>query len=245
MGASESKSSGSKSSPGASSVNCEGPVYNAAELANEEEDIETFNQVRKYRFDRVAVWARPLEDKALIEAGRIFAVIPTLGLSEISRATAGNANHWAFIARGTRIGTTDDFVYYVAQFGQGDVIPKVNVRSLRKMIQEKEQLFSGAVVLTLEDAVRQMNVNQNDMNTWIVRPVCDNWQYVYESGKFSNTSDLAWKGCDPMPLQELNYLIYQTDVTGKPYNHLSNNCQHFAANLFDKITGLSTRFFKL
>ena len=236
MGASQSRSSGSKYSPGSSSVVCDGPVYSAVDLVTEKEDTETFNEVRKYRFDKVAVWARPLEGKAVIETGRIFVSILTLGLGEISRATVGNANHWAFIARGTKVGTIDDFVYYVAQFGQGDVIPKINIRTIRSnMIQRKEQSFSGDVVLTLEDAVRQMNVNQNDMNTWIVRPVCDRWEYVYEDGKFSISSDLTWKECAPMSLRSLNNLIYDTDVVDKPYDHMSNNCQHFALNLYNKI----------
>ena len=103
------------------------------------------------------------------------------------------------------------------------------------MIQRREQLFSGDVVLTLEDAVRQMNVNQNDMNTWIVRPICDSWKYVFEDGKFSDTFELNWKECAPMSLRSLNNLIYDADVTDKAYDHMSNNCQHFALNLFDKI----------
>ena len=32
-------------------------------------------------------------------AGRVFVDILTLGLGEISRATAGNTNHWAFVAK--------------------------------------------------------------------------------------------------------------------------------------------------
>ena len=117
---------------------------------------------------------------------------------------------------------------------------------MKKMIQRKNQIFSGTVVLTLEDAVRQMNINQNDMNTWVVKPLNEeHWEYVYENGKFSNASELTWKECVPMSLKTLNGLIYDTDVADKPYNHMSNNCQHFALNLFNKASNESKHFVSL
>ena len=36
-------------------------------------------------------------------SGRVFADILTLGLAEISRATAGHANHWAFVAKAANL----------------------------------------------------------------------------------------------------------------------------------------------
>ena len=50
-------------------------------------------------FDRVACWARPLEGKTGIETARIVGSALTLGIGEISRATTGNSNHWAFIGQ--------------------------------------------------------------------------------------------------------------------------------------------------
>ena len=66
--------------------------------------------VVKYRFNEVAVWSRPLKDKAKYETWRIIGSVFTFGLGEISRATAGSCNHWAFIARGTASGLEVLFV---------------------------------------------------------------------------------------------------------------------------------------
>ena len=73
--------------------------------------------LKEVSFDSVAVWARSLTNKAGIETGnqghvaktqsffpgRVFADILTLGLGEISRATAGNSNHWAFVAKSANL----------------------------------------------------------------------------------------------------------------------------------------------
>ena len=56
----------------------------------------------------------------------------------------------------------------MAQFGDGDFIPSLNLKE-RKVIR-KEQCFSGEVVLSFKEAVDLMNENKRDMNTWVVRP---------------------------------------------------------------------------
>ena len=89
---SESSESGKRSS-GDSNIDMP-KVYNAIEHAA---DINE----RGFQFREVACWARALTDKNTIETWRVIGSIVTLGLGEISRATVGSANHWAFVARGT------------------------------------------------------------------------------------------------------------------------------------------------
>ena len=181
-------------------------------------------------FDRVACWARPLEGKTGIETARIFGSALTLGIGEISRATTGNSNHWAFIAKGYKklslyslwrlILGQDDSVYYVAQFGIGELTGNV---------------FSGELTYSLTDSVK--NMNKNGANTWVVRPknVMDSWNYVYYDGKLTKGSELSWKECLPITLKKLKHLIYKTSSVSKPYNFLLNNCQHLAEEIFEQI----------
>ena len=54
-------------------------------------------------------------------------------------------------------------VYFVAEFGDGDIIP-----SLRNLPRNyKKQEFSGHLALSFKDAVNRMNINRNNMNTWV------------------------------------------------------------------------------
>jgi len=64
-------------------------------------------------FARKAIWCHPLPCEAAIEVGRAFADVFTLGLAEISRATAGNAWHWFFVAHDEQ-----NCRYLVANFGR-------------------------------------------------------------------------------------------------------------------------------
>ena len=181
-------------------------------------------------FDRVACWARPLEGKTGIETARIFGSALTLGIGEISRATTGNSNHWAFIAKGNKkfsvwswykwIFSQDDSVYYVAQFGVGELTGNE---------------FNGDLMYSLEDAVKRMNTN--GANTWVVRPknMLDKWDYVYNDGVLTEPSELSWKECAPITYKELKTLIAKTRAISKPYNFLLNNCQHLAEEIFDQI----------
>ena len=120
-------------------------------------------------------------------------------------------------------------VFFVVQFGDGDVIP-----SLRRMtLKMAAQTFHGAIVTSIEDAVKLMNSNADDMNTWVVRG--DNtsgWKYPFEDGSFRDASDLPWKTCSSKSVAEMNSLIYQTKSSENEYSHMNNNCQHFADELF-------------
>lgn len=178
-------------------------------------------QLHGYEFRKVACWARALEGKAGIEAGRVFASIVTLGLAEISRSTVGGTNHWAFVAQGTKQGYKD--IYFVAQFGAGDISKFTEAQELQ-----------GQIVTKIEDAVLLMNSNMDDMNTWVVRG--DNtsgWKYPFKDGSYTPARNLPWKSCSPKTIEKINSLIYQTACSGKPYS-MNNNCQHFADEMFSK-----------
>ena len=124
----------------------------------------------------------------------------------------------------------------MAQFGDGDIIPKLDRKALVNMLKKAEkQVFSGEVVLSLEDAVKLMNSNANDMDTWVVRPTYSGeWKYAYEDMQVRKAAEIPWKICKPRTLAAINNLIYSTKSAGKPYSHMSNNCQHFALEMFDK-----------
>jgi len=95
------------------------------------------------------------------------------------------------------------------------------------------QVFSGDVVLSLEAAVKIMNANKNDMDTWVVRPkYSGKWKYAYENMKVSQAAEIPWKKCGPMTIEQVNDLIYRRAVSGKEYSHMTNNCQHFAEKMF-------------
>lgn len=167
----------------------------------------------------------------------MFGAIFTLGFSEISRATIGNTNHWAFIARASAPGWEDR--YFLADFGQGAVIPTLN--QLRSGLQEfrDNQILSGTVLESLSDTVKLMNTNENDMDTWVVRPkYTGDWEYAYNAQrykKYAAPTDLPWKKLkNPMTLEALTNVITAVgERRGTDYHYNTNNCQHFAEDMFN------------
>ena len=85
------------------------------------------------------------------------------------------------------------------------------------------------------DAVKLMNVQDNSLDTWVVRPPTSTWQYVCSDGIVSTTG-LDWKKTTPKSVEELNALVFQTTATEKAYSWDKNNCQHFAEELYINCT---------
>ena len=125
-------------------------------------------------------------------------------------------------------------IYFVAQFGDGDIIPKVNWRNPMEL-RRAAQAFSGRIVSSRIDAVKLMNVQDNSLDTWVVRPPTSTCQYVCSDGVVS-TIGLDWKKTTPKTVEELNALIFQTTATEKSYSWDKNNCQHFAEELYINCT---------
>ena len=123
----------------------------------------------------------------------------------------------------------------MAQFGDGDIIPRINLQD--RTIKRSEQKFQGDVLLSVEDVVKHMNAS-NSLKTWVERPDSSG-SSRYPSpnsggGYYRNASNLNWSRISPRSLKELNDLIYTTSSSGKSYNGLDNNCQHFAIEMYNK-----------
>ena len=122
-------------------------------------------------------------------------------------------------------------VYFVAQFGDGDIIPKINWQNPTE-IKRAAQIFSGRIVRSALDAVKVMNVQNNCLDTWVVRPPTSEWQYTFRDGAVEDNG-LDWKKTTPKSIEELNALLFQTSAREKAYSWDKNNCQHFAEEIYN------------
>mmetsp|Transcript_98465 Transcript_98465/g.195296 ORF Transcript_98465/g.195296 Transcript_98465/m.195296 type:complete len:205 (+) Transcript_98465:83-697(+) len=178
-----------------------GKAFNCAEL-----DVQ--KQFENYVFTEKAVWARALDNKAVIEAARIFGEIITLGLGAIARRTAGFSEHWAFIAKGNQRGQPEQEVYYVAQFGEGRIIPKC--WSKQNAVQ-----FHGILVMSQQDAELACCASEENTCVWVQND---------------------WMECNaPRSLIDLESAIRSTPCSEREYSCLHNNCQHFAGYLYQDV----------
>ena len=79
-----------------------------------------------------------------------------------------------------------DDKYFVAEFGPGVVIPTFNVA--RHGLPSKYRV-TGRVLMSLEDAVKIMNSDKNNMDTWVVRPKYKGgWRFAYKNNYASHAS---------------------------------------------------------
>ena len=122
-------------------------------------------------------------------------------------------------------------VYFVAQFGDGDIIPKINWQNPTE-IKRAAQIFSGRIVRSALDAVKVMNVQNNCLDTWVVRPPTSEWQYTFLDGAVEDNG-LDWKKTTPKSIEEMNALLFQTSAAEKAYSWDKNNCQHFAEEIYN------------
>ena len=80
-------------------------------------------------------------------------------------------------------------------------------------------------------------VCSDDCTTW-VREADDYkdgpWIYAFTDGKIAKPDELKWKETKhSYTVDELNFMIYQTESAGKDYDLDENNCHHFAKNLYN------------
>ena len=115
-----------------------------------------------------------------------------------------------------------------------------------------EQEFQGQVLISIQDAVRY--VSQTDLQMWIEKPVAsqnvvvssqaksdcvqtnfkecvDDEGYMYE---INHPEKLPWRKIRPKSLKELNDNIYRYKYKNLPYHWRTNNCQHFAEDMYVK-----------
>ena len=120
----------------------------------------------------------------------------------------------------------------MAEFGQGDVIPRVRANASSYEFSRAVQKFSGQVLLSVEECVKHMTSSSN-LKTWIIEPSC-NEKLVYTSSGYPSASRLSWKRIKPKTLKQLNDMVYTSKCSDKPYLLIDNNCQHFAKEMYEK-----------
>ena len=145
-------------------------------------------------------------------------------------------NHWALVAWDSKRHNGKD-VFFIAQFGNGDLIPKINVRQLT--YEAAEQPFQGKVVLSVEDVVK--TISNCTLKTWIEEPVDDRHFYICnkdngEDSHFKSPKNIPWRKISPITLKQLNEQIYLTKCSGKAYHWKNNNCQDFAREIYMNLT---------
>ena len=179
-----------------------------------------------YVFTHKAIWGCGI----LLPSGVSF-------LRDVVNATLvelPSIEHWAFVARGEcRAVDPPRVAYFVAQFCEGEVIP-----SSEETVNLDDPLFR-AMLHEKNKEVAALSIIQGSSNpdVWIQTPRQVEKRYVYKKDELVSADFVLdeWVPMRrPMKLRELNDRIYQTRCTGKKYDPRSNNCQHFAMDLFDE-----------
>ena len=180
--------------------------------------VDRLTPLERGRFNNVifaekAVWARPLEDKAMIDGLQIVADIFTGFLMEFRRLIAGHSNHWFFVARG--YDKEGGFpIFYIAQFGRGETEGDET---------KATQGICGQIAKTSHRAWSLGGAKGDE--GWVQKP---------SQEKAKDSLALKWA---PMKtrhsLDDLETLIKGTPMVKKAYMWDSNNCQHFAGHMFD------------
>lgn len=222
MGGNLASHMGSKISgaPFGSSGSNQGPRIQIEHIWLDASDEGVQKLFKEFQFNEKMTVARALDNKATLEASRIFGEVITLGIGSIWRFLSGNCNHWAFIAKGVR---GNDSIFYVAQFGEG------GLRSPHKV--------SGKVYLTFDDAIRSVCASEMNTSTWITRPYQNNRPVYVKKVLNVGAQERTWaKMKNSLRLKALNDLICAcnrgNNGTCRGYSVVNNNCQHFAIRVF-------------
>ena len=112
--------------------------------------------------------------------------------------------------------------------------------------------FQGKIVISVTNAVKY--IGSRDLEMWTVYP--GNRKYISTSSECrvgwdytngycvkdkeenyfvkSNIDEFPWTKITPKGMSYLNGNIFRYSYNHKPYNWLTNNCQHFALDMYDK-----------
>ena len=112
--------------------------------------------------------------------------------------------------------------------------------------------FQGKIVISVTNAVKY--IGARDLEMWTVKP--GNTKYISESSEcrvgwdytdgycvedkggnyfvLSNIEEFPWTKITPKSMSYLNGNIFRYSYNQLPYNWLTNNCQHFALDMYDK-----------
>ena len=190
--------------------------------------------------------------KAFISIGRVGLEIATLGIAALWRDDRLTTNHEAFVALGHDPSDNggDDVIFF-AEFGEGNIIPRLNRREFLRL---PEQKITGNIALTTRAAVISI-ANSDDLETWVVKGsnssekvyVCEDGgsQWIYNSPrslpwtrtrKAHSLEELRLNQCLQEKFLTICYfsaMVYQTSCSGKEYSVMDNNCHDFAKEMYE------------
>ena len=150
--------------------------------------------------------------------------------------------HWAFVARAEcRAVIPHRVAYFIAQFGNGDFIQPLE--EIQQPGNKNNSDGTGPFRALLQEqnkAHAALSIVQGPSNpdVWVNTPEIHPKRYVYKDMTLVSP---GFRGDEwvpmrrPMKLRELNNRIFSTRCTGRRYDPIKNNCQHFATDIFDDL----------
>mmetsp|Transcript_36029 Transcript_36029/g.57848 ORF Transcript_36029/g.57848 Transcript_36029/m.57848 type:complete len:359 (+) Transcript_36029:72-1148(+) len=199
--------------------------YTSGSLKDDKEHLKVMS-LRRITFTKATIYAAPLPGKAAIEAGRIALEVLTLGLASLSRATAGNANHWFVVLEGeftsiSERGSSVRKCYCAIDYGARDVFTMMQVAAKGFVQNITHKVPNITLFNTKEDALNFQKCHKNSR--------------VFRKGSQKKLRK-------PMTLEDIVHNLYtEGSETRKSiqrgYKWDSNNCQHFATKLMNQIAG--------
>ena len=157
--------------------------------------------------------------------------------------------HWAFVARAEcKAMDPPQVAYFIAQFGNGDFIQPAeeigrdneNAELFRALLQERNKAHA-ALCIVQGPSNPDVWIHSPDEGAQAGKSEIDNQElrhkrYVYKDKQLCSPEfrEDEWAPMrKPMKLRELNDCIYDTKCTGRDYDAINNNCQHFSVALFN------------
>ena len=147
--------------------------------------------------------------------------------------------HWAFVARAEyRAVIPHRVAYFIAQFCYGDFIQPLE--EIQQPGNKNNSDGTGPFRALLQEqnkAHAALSIVQGPSNpdVWVNTPEIHPKRYVYKDMTLVSP---GFRGDEwvpmrrPMKLRELNNRIFSTRCTGRRYDPIKNNCQHFATDIF-------------
>ena len=184
--------------------------------------------LRNVKFTEKAIWARPLGGQWHLELNRALVDLVTIGLFEISRSTAGNAYHWAFVARGKVPDglvpgwQQEPYVYMVAQDRR--------VAENKEWKKHKRDMSRFTIHVFKDVNKAAMVMGCGKRKGFVKYP-----EQGYGKNPRLNLPQSWRKTKEPRSIEDMIELIKICPSTKRKYSLDKNNCQHFASYMFHDI----------
>jgi len=205
------------------------------------------------RFTDQAIWARPLHHKKRTESVRATATILTGGLTGFSYA-AGFPDHWAHVAKGHH--PECGAVYFVSHFARprnskfGNLVgvpdQATSAEELGISCTANEQFLFEKVIAAAKDESRAIKEaalcvcgSEETCKIWVQQPWAG-WSKLIMSSVNDppQLENCLWSPIKSgIAFQDLRQAMRSTQALQTEYRVLTNNCQHYAEQLFCHLEG--------